>query len=150
VRCDDRANFITFSAERLFTPRAAHAMLVQFFQPGTTDRAAVKGFGVVCSDADSASGGGRSVISVSASDGGQLAAASAPALGGGLSFVGISFNAGEQIDHVIIRAGTHALSASNDDGVNGVDVVSMDDFIYGAPQPATGCIFVDGFDCHIP
>jgi len=141
------ANFITFSAERLIVPRAGHAMMVQFFQPGTTNRAVVSGFGAVFSDVSANS---RSLVLAYAPDGTQLAGASAPVLDGGLSFVGISFNAGEAIDHVVIRTGTHALSASNDDGVSGVDVVALDDFIYGEPRPATGCLFVDGFDCHIP
>jgi hypothetical protein len=52
---------------------------------------------------------------------------------GGLSFVGISFNAGEQISRVVIESGNAALSAANNDGT--VDVVAMDDFIYGEPQP---------------
>lgn len=141
------STFITFSAERLFTPRAGHAMLVKFYQPGTATPAVVTGFGAVFSDVDSAS---ASIISYYAADGSQLVAASAPALSGGLSFVGVSFNAGEMIDHVVIRTGTHALSASNDDGVSGVDVVALDDFIYGEPRPASGCLFEDGFDCQVP
>jgi hypothetical protein len=141
------STFITFSAERLFVARGAHALQVQFFQPGTTNAAVVDGFGVVFSDVDVAS---DAVLYVYGPDGSQLAAASAPAQSGGLSFVGISFNAGEKIGHVVLRVGTHALSASNDDGLDGVDVIAMDDFIYGEPRPATGCIFVDGFDCHIP
>ena len=144
------STFITFSAQRLFMPRGAHALQVQFYQPGTTNRAVVSGFGVVFSDVDGSSGGSRTEVSAFAPDGSQLVAASAPALSGGLSFVGISFNAGEKIDHVVIRAGTHALSASNDDGVGGVDVVAMDDMIYGEPHPASGCIFQDGFDCQMP
>lgn len=141
------STFITFTAQRLFVPRGGHALQVQFYQPGTTNRAVVDGFGVVFSDVDSAS---HAYITLYAPDGSQLSAASAPALSGGLSFVGISFNAGEKIDHVVIRSGTHALSASNNDGVGGVDVVAMDDVIYGEPHPASGCLFEDGFDCQMP
>ena len=141
------STFITFSAERLFTPRGAHAMLVKFYQPGTTNPAVVKGFGAVFADVDSAN---ASVISYYAADGSQRVAVAAPAFNGGLSFVGVSFDAGEMIDHVVIRTGTHALSASNNDGVSGVDVVALDDFIYGEPQPASGCLFQDGFDCQVP
>jgi hypothetical protein len=64
----------------------------------------------------------------------QLSAASAPVLDNGLSFVGISFNAGERIARVVIESGNAPLSASNEDGVNGVDVTAMDDFIYGEPR----------------
>jgi hypothetical protein len=141
------STFITFSSQRLFVARGAHALQVQFYQPGTTSKAVVNGFGVVFSDVDVAS---HAIIFAFAPDGSQLAAASAPALSGGLSFVGISFNAGEKIDHVVIRSGTHALSASNNDGVGGVDVVAMDDVIYGVPHPASGCLFEDGFDCQMP
>ncbi len=144
------SNFITFSSQRLFTPRGAHALLVKFFQPGSTTPAAVKGFGVVFTDVDSSTGAGRSIVYAYAPDGSQLAAASAPVFSGGLSFVGISFNAGERIGHVIIKSGTHALTASNNDGVGGVDVVAMDDFIYGEPQPLSGCVFLDGFECPAP
>lgn len=140
------SNFITFTAQRLFTPRGAHAMQVQFFQPGTSNRAVVSGFGVMFADVSLAT---STVVLLYAPDGSQLAAVAAQAEEGGLSFVGVSFDAGEVVDHVVIRVGTHALSASNNDGA-GVDVVAMDDFIYGEPRPASGCIFVDGFDCHIP
>lgn len=140
------SNFVTFTAERLFTPRNARAMEVLFFQPGTTNRAVVGGFGVMFSDVSIGSG---TLLQLYAPDGTQLTSVAAEVEEGGLSFVGVSFDAGEVVDHVIIRSGTHALSASNNDGA-GVDVVAMDDFIYGEPRPATGCIFVDGFDCHVP
>jgi hypothetical protein len=58
-------------------------------------------------------------------------------LDNGLSFVGISFNAGERIARCTIESGNAALSASNNDGVDGVDVVAMDDFIYGEPRAAS-------------
>ncbi len=144
------STFVTFSAQRLFMPRNAHALLVKFYRPGTTVEATVSGFGAVFSDVDSAAGAGRTVISYFAPDGSQLVAASAPALNGGLSFIGVSFNAGERIGHVIIRSGSHALAAANTDGVSGVEVVAMDDFIYGEPQPLSGCLFQDEFECDVP
>ena len=58
-------------------------------------------------------------------------------LDNGLSFVGISFNAGERVARVVIESGNAALSATNNDGVDGVDVVAMDDFIYGEPRATT-------------
>lgn len=126
--------FQTFSAQRLFIARNTHLLEVTFFVPGTKIPATVSGFGVVFADVDSATGGNRSLIRVYGADGSQLSAASAPVFDGGLSFVGISFNAGERIARVIIESGNAALSASNNDGVNGVDVVAMDDFIYGEPR----------------
>lgn len=144
------STFVTNSAQRLFMPRGAHALLVKFYRPGTTVEATVSGFGAVFSDVDGTTGGNRSLINYYAADGSQLVAASAPALSGGLSFIGVSFDAGERISHVIIKSGTHALAATNTDGVNGVDVVAMDDFIYGEPQPLSGCLFQDEFECNVP
>ena len=128
--------FQTFSAQRLFMARNTHIMEVTFLIPGTKIPATVSGFGVMFVDVDSATGGDRSLIRVYGADGTQLSAASAPVNDNGLSFVGISFNAGERIARVVIESGNAALSATNNDGVNGVDVVAMDDFIYGEPRAA--------------
>ena len=128
--------FSTFSAQRLFTVRNTHIMEVNFVIPGTNIPATVSGFGVVFADVDSATGGNRSLIRVYDENGRQLSAASAGVLDNGLSFVGISFNAGERVARVVIESGNNALSAANFDGTNGVDVVAMDDFIYGEPRAA--------------
>ncbi len=138
----------TFSAQRLFIARNTHLMEVSFLIPGTKIPATVSGFGVVFADVDSATGGNRSLIRVYGPDGTQLSAASAPVADGGLSFVGISFNAGERIARVVIEAGNAALSSTNNDGANGVDIVAMDDFIYGEPRSSeyhTGDFDGDGF-----
>ena len=127
-------NFTTFSAQRLFIARNTHILEVNFAIPGTNIPATVNGFGVIFTDVDSASGGDRSVIRVYDKNGRQLSAASAPVLNNGLSFVGISFNAGERIGRVVIESGNAALNSTNNDGANGVDVVAMDDFIYGEPR----------------
>lgn len=126
--------FQTFSAQRLFIARNTHMMEVTFFIPGTKIPATVSGFGVVFVDVDSATGGNRSLIRVYGTDGRQLSAASAPVADNGLSFVGLSFNAGERIARVVIESGNAALSGTNTDGASGVDVVAMDDFIYGEPR----------------
>ena len=127
--------FTTFSAQRLFIARNTPVLEVNFVIPGTNIPATVSGFGVVFTDVDSATGGNRSLIRLYGPDGRQLpGAASAPVLDGGLSFVGTSYNAGERIARVVIECGNIGLSASNNDGVNGVDVVAMDDFIYGEPR----------------
>ncbi|HEY0048873.1 MAG TPA: VCBS repeat-containing protein [Pyrinomonadaceae bacterium] len=128
--------FQTFSAQRLFIARNTHILEVSFFVPGTKIPATVSGFGVVFADVDSATGGNRSLIRVYGTDGSQLSAASAPVHDGGLSFVGISFNNGERIARVVIESGNAALSATNNDELDGVDVAAMDDFIYGEPRAA--------------
>ncbi len=126
--------FTTFSTQRLFTVRSTHLMEVNFVIPGTNIPATVNGFGVIFTDVDSATGGNRSVIRLYGVDGRQLSAASAGVLDNGLSFVGISFSAGERVARVVIESGNAPLSSTNNDGVNGVDVVAMDDFIYGEPR----------------
>jgi hypothetical protein len=126
--------FQTFSAQRLFIARNTHIMEVNFFIPGTKIPATVKGFGLILADVDTSNGANTSIIRVYAADGTQLIAISAPTADNGLSFAGVSFNAGERIARVVIESGGAALSATNNDGVNGVDVVAMDDFIYGEPR----------------
>ncbi len=140
--------FTTFSAERLFIARNTQIMEVNFVIPGTNIPATVSGFGVVFCDVDSSTGGDRSLIRVYDKNGRQLSAASAPVLNNGLSFVGISFNAGERVARVVIESGNAGLSATNTDGTGGVDVVAMDDFIYGEPRAAeyhAGDFDGDGF-----
>ena len=143
------AIFQTFSAQRLFIARNATIMEVNFVIPGTNIPATVSGFGVVFADVDSSTGGNRSLIRLYGPDGRQLpGAASAAALDGGLSFVGVSYNSGERVARVVIEFGNAALSASNNDGVGGVDVVAMDDFIYGEPRASqfhAGDFDGDGF-----
>lgn len=124
----------TFSPQRLFIARRTHILEVNFFIPGTKIPATVKGFGIVFADVDSATAGNRSLIRVYGADGTQLSAAAAPAFNNGLSFVGISFNNGERIARVVIESGNAAFSSTNNDGENGVDIVAMDDFIYGEPR----------------
>ena len=141
--------FTTFSAQRLFIARNTSVLEVNFVIPGTNIPATVSGFGVVFADVDSATGGNRSLIRLYGPDGRQLpGAASAPVLDNGLSFVGVSYNAGERIARVVIECGNIGLSASNNDGVDGVDVVAMDDFIYGEPRASqwhAGDFDGDGF-----
>ncbi len=126
--------FQTFSAQRLFTVRNAHILEVNFVIPGTNIPATVNGFGLVFCDVDSSTGGNRSLIRVYDINGRQLSAASAPVLDNGLSFVGISFNAGERVARVVIESGAFPLSATNTDNGSTLDVVAMDDFIYGEPR----------------
>jgi hypothetical protein len=142
--------FVTFSAERLFMPRQAHAMMVKFYQPGTTMPATTNGFGVVFTDVDGSGSGRTSLVLAYSADNDLLTAVAVPTLNGGLSFVGISYNAGERIDHVIVKAGNKALGAGVIDSAS-VDAVAMDDIIYGEPQPLGQCsIFKDGFQCSAP
>jgi hypothetical protein len=59
-----------------------------------------------------------------------------------MSFLGVSFNAGEKVGRGRITSGNTAPGPSDHPGSN-VDVVAMDDFLYGEPQSlqagAAGC-----------
>jgi len=129
--------FTTFSAQRLFTVISGSAvpcniLTVNFYIPGTSIPATVSGFGAVFTDVDTT---GNARILAYDKAGNLLAPGGmAPAAAnGGLSFVGVSFNAGERIASVQIVSGTDRLAAGNVDGAN-LDVVAMDDFIYGEPR----------------
>ena len=128
--------FQTFSSERLFTADRTKLTEITFFIPGTNIPATVSGFGAVFCDVDNTGGADGTIITVFKTDG--TGTSFAPfAFNNGLSFAGVSFNAGERISRVIISSGNIQLGAANTDGVGGVDVVAMDDFIYGEPRAAT-------------
>jgi hypothetical protein len=128
--------FQTFSAERLFTVRSTNdnstVLSIQFFIPGTSIPAGVSGFGAVFCDVDSNINAIMRVYGVD----GRLATVpiSVTAANNGLSFLGVSFNAGEKIARVEILSGNKPMVSGNVDGTNGVDVIAMDDFIYGEPH----------------
>jgi hypothetical protein len=132
--------FKTFSPQRLFTARTGanfpnNVVEVKFFIPGTKIPATVSGFGVVFTDVDVL---GNAFIEFFAPDGSWLGGQvfNAPAADKGLSFVGVSFNAGERIARVVITSGNNRLQAGNTDSAGGRDIVAMDDFIYGEPRAA--------------
>jgi len=125
------ATFQAFSPERLFTPRDSNVITIQFFVPGTKIPALVKGFGVVLTDVDVAA---SASITLYGLDGDVLGSThgfqTAP---GGLSFWGVVFP-DEPIASVVLVLGNTPLASGAVDGTAGVDVVAMDDFIYGEPH----------------
>ena len=127
--------FQTFSPQRLFATRGDTNMQVLFRVPGTTTPATVKGFGAVFTDVDL-----NATIEFFDSANNSLGAFAAPAANNGLSFLGVSFNAGERVAKVQIVSGNTVPNPGNLDGGT-VDIVVMDDFIYaepqGVPEPAT-------------
>ena len=122
--------FQTFTSEKIFQARFAHEIEILFFVPGTTIPATVSGFGAVFCDVDSS----NTFIEYYATDGNKISGSSLNVANNGLSFIGTSFNAGERVAKVIIRLGNANIQSGNIDGTNGVDVVAMDDFIYGEPR----------------
>jgi hypothetical protein len=133
--------FGTFSSPRLFAPLGSNEMDVVFHVPGNTAVAAgVTAFGAVFTDVDSASSTRLQFYTV---DGVLLYERAVPAAAGNetLSFVGVSFNAGEVIGRVRIVSGNVALGP---DETGAIDVVAMDDFIYAEPVATAGMTLSPG------
>jgi hypothetical protein len=132
--------FSTFSSPRLFTPVGSRIVEGAFFLPGTNGGtpATVTAFGAVFTDVDKPNGtkqGGHSTsIDYFGADGRRLFTGLVPSSpgDGGLSFFGIVF-ADPRIAGVKITLGD--FRPGPDDGSGGKDIVMMDDFIYGEPQP---------------
>jgi len=137
--------FSTFSPLRLFTPVDSNITEALFFVPGSngTVPAKVSGFGAVFTDLDLPDGSGpgdkngnrkaSTRIECFGTDGGLIFSSFVPASPGdaSLSFFGIVF-ADARIARVRITSGD-AAPGPNDDGTH--DIVMMDDFLYGEPQP---------------
>ena len=128
------STFGTFSPLRLFTPVGSNITDVGFFIPGSAGAvpAVVGGFGAVFTDVDLS---GTTRIQYFDSNGDSLYSAFVEAgsvANASLSFLGVIFDAGEQIARVRITTGTDALGPNDNPG-GGVDVVAMDDFLYREP-----------------
>jgi hypothetical protein len=137
--------FSTFSPLRLFTPVDSNITEALFFVPGSngTVPAKVSGFGAVFTDVDLPDGSGpantngnrkaSTLIECFGTDGALLFSSFVPASpgDGSLSFFGIVFG-DARIARVRITSGD-APPGPNDDGTH--DIVMMDDFLYGEPQP---------------
>lgn len=125
--------FESFSEPRLFTAPGSNVLEITFFIPGTTIPASVDGFGAVFTDVDTP----VTQILLYDETGRIIPHNCGPVLTAdkGLSFKGILFDQPFiRIARVLLILGNAPLSATNTDGVNGVDVVAMDDFIYGEPR----------------
>ncbi len=129
-----------YSGERIASVRpypgieAPSIINVHFFIPGTDTPATVRGFGIVFTDVDSAE---NATVRFFGVDGRVLTGIQSPLpANNGLSFIGVSYNAGERIARVEIKCGKDPLRLGNVDGQNGIDVVAMDDIIYGEPHAA--------------
>ena len=126
--------FKAFSEERLFTSTVGDSNIIEitFFIPGTNIPATVNGFGAVFCDVDSPT----TFMQFYDQNGKILEDPNGPIIGfdKGLTFEGFSFPDGTRISKVVLVLGNAPLSSANTDGVNGVDVVAVDDFIYGEPR----------------
>ena len=129
------SRFGAFSAQRLFTMLGSNVMDVSFFLAGTATPATVTGFGAVFSDVFVATGSSIQFFDATNAPLGTFLVPAGTTGSESLSFLGVSFNAGERIGRVRITSGTAALGAGVNDLANGggPDLVVMDDFIYSEP-----------------
>ena len=139
--------FAPFSAERLFTSLGSNITDISFFVPGTNTPALTRGFGVVFSDVDLANATSIQLFGVAHS---LLGTFYVPNLTGTqtFSFIGISYPT-PVISSVRILAGNTPLGpGAVDENGSVVDVVAMDDFIYGepvaVPEPGTWGLLILG------
>jgi hypothetical protein len=136
------AIFKPFSPLRVFTPVGSNVTEALFFLPGSNGnvKATVRGFGAVFTDVDQPDGGasvkennraGSTSIEFFDADGNLLFSSFVPPSpgDGGVSFLGVTFT-DARIASVRIVTGDEA--PGRDDGK--IDIVMMDDFIYGEPQ----------------
>ena len=123
--------FTPFSAQRLFTPVGSRVTEGAFFVPGTNGTAAavVTGFGAIFTDVDK-----DNVTRIEYFDAGgnRIFAGFVPNSpgDGSLSFYGIVFQ-DASIARIKIRTGSSKPGPDDDQK----DIVMMDDFLYGEPQP---------------
>jgi hypothetical protein len=149
------ALFAAFSSPRLFTALNSNVMDVVFNVPGNAAvPAGVTGFGAVFTDVDTAS---NTRLQFFAPDGALLFERAVPATTGNetQSFLGVSFDKGEIVGRVRIVSGNAAFGP---DETGALDLVALDDFIYGEPvstedlviSPPSGPLFeTGGFDLVI-
>lgn len=136
------AQFTTFSAKKLFMPVGSNVVNIVFRLAGTSTPALVKGFGAVFVDVDRP---GSTTLEFFDADDQAIGTLRAPNHAGAklLSFSGAVFK-GAVVARVRITSGDAALTASLADVSAGgtADLVVMDDFVYGEPQPI-------GPDAHV-
>jgi hypothetical protein len=127
--------FTTFSPARVFVPVGSNITDVTFFIPGTNGAvpATVTAFGAVFTDVDLANTSSIQYFDINGVSLGTFFAPNVVGATNTLSFLGVLFNAGEQISRVRIISGNTALSMTAVDGPN-VDLVGLDDFIYAEPR----------------
>jgi hypothetical protein len=121
--------FSTFSPQRLFTALDSNRTETLFFVPGSPTGATVNGFGAVFTDVNRPDSTKIEFFDVHGALLFSRNVLPGPTPRGSLSFLGVGFDAGERVFMVRITSGNRVLKTPTR------DVVVMDDFIYGEPQP---------------
>lgn len=121
--------FTTFSPEKLFVSVGTNVYDVQFLVPGTNTPGPVNGFGAVFTNVAIPSTSSLEFFTAAGTSLGRYFVRLSPK---GLSFVGVTFPAAI-VARVRITPGTAAVG-SVEDLSRGINIVAVDDFIYGEPQ----------------
>ena len=135
LNTDYTGEFKAFSPSRLFIAAGSNTMDVTFVVAGSNTPALVTGFGAVFADVGHSA---HSTITYYDANGVALYTATAPVRSDatGLSFAGVVFDS-PKVAHVRIVSGDAPLSATTVDlshGSGKLDLVALDDFIYGEPH----------------
>ncbi|MEM9065971.1 MAG: hypothetical protein AAGB51_10825 [Planctomycetota bacterium] len=130
--------FSTFSDERLFTALDSNIVDVDFRVPGSDEQGLSRGFGAVFSDVDIWGSTFIDYYDVNGDKLGSYTVETGPTEDGSLSFLGVSFD-DVIVASVRIYSGNQALGGLE---YGGIDLVVMDDFIFGEPVavPAPGVL----------
>ncbi len=121
--------FQTFSAQKLFTAIGSNIVDVNFFVPGSSTAALTRGFGSVFTDVDLAG-----ITSLAFYDANNvlldtLFVPPGQTANGSLSFLGADYGSAI-VSRVRVTNGNAALGPSE---TGNLDLVAMDDFLYGEP-----------------
>jgi hypothetical protein len=127
--------FQVFSPQKLFTPIGSNIVDVSFFIPGSSTPALTRGFGSIFTDVDLPD---TTSLTFFGATGQLLGTFFVPSTSGDqtFSFLGVDFGSLE-VSRVRITNGNVALGPNE---IPGLDLVVMDDFIYGEPNPVPGPI----------
>jgi hypothetical protein len=127
--------FEVFSPQKLFTAIGSNIVDVSFFIPGSSTPALTRGFGSVFTDVNLANTTSLTFFGASNQSLGTFFVPSAVG-DQTLSFLGVDFGSLE-VSRVRITNGNAALGPNQ---TSSVDLVVMDDFIYGEPSVVPGPI----------
>ena len=129
------AEFESFSQAKTFMSIGSARMTIEFRVPGTDQPAVTSGFGIVFSDVERA---GAASITLFTADGANLGTYTSPLRSdaAGHTFVGVAYDR-PLVARVEVISGEAPLAVGrNDLSAGGAhDLVVIDDFLYGEPQP---------------
>jgi hypothetical protein len=120
--------FQTFSAERLFSTVGSNLVEINFYVPGSNTPGLTRGFGAIAVDVDTSA----TTYEYFDAQGNSLGVFHPTAAPGGLSFLGVIFDQ-PIVTRVRVTLGS-AMLGPDDDAQK--DIVVLDNWVYGEPQPA--------------